>query len=155
MPHLATVSEISGPSLDQTGDGLHSIQVRLEQALLYRPGSCCHGRRRRERPGDVRRTPDTSANTTSARPAGCARGGSPRRSTTEPSIDVRARLNQRRHGGPDVRELPGPGGGNVEQRARVALRIADTEPGGRARPAHTRYRVAPTTMRSFGAQPGL
>jgi NAD(P)-dependent dehydrogenase (short-subunit alcohol dehydrogenase family) len=34
------------------------------------------------------------------------------------------------------------------------------EPGGRARPAHkvqphTRYRVAPTTMRSFGAQSGL
>jgi hypothetical protein len=28
MPHLATVSEISGPSLDQTG-GLHSVQVRL------------------------------------------------------------------------------------------------------------------------------
>ncbi|MDT7746547.1 MAG: hypothetical protein QOD96_209 [Pseudonocardiales bacterium] len=93
MLHLATVSEISGPSLDQTG-GLHSVQVRL-------------GRRTRA---------------------------------------------WRRIAGPARTSAPAPTG--------IVLSRATLEPGGRARPAHkvqphTRYRVAPTTMRSFGAQPAL
>lgn len=39
-------------------------------------------------------------------------------SSTEPRVDLRAGPDQRRHGHRDVGEVPGPVGGDVEQRAR-------------------------------------